>query len=121
MAKTTPKPIRKTVSFKYKNFDCYEYVKDIDNFSEYICRLIELDMKYKLLGNDIFELLEGHKLLNTLSRTSIVVDNKETSQPESKESNSVDSNKNANKNPGEESSIDFSNVPDKDISDLIDY
>ena len=53
MAKTTPKPIRKTVSFKYKNFDCYEYIKDIDNFSEYICRLIELDMKYKLLGNDI--------------------------------------------------------------------
>ena len=121
MAKTTPKPIRKTVSFKYKNFDCYEYIKDIDNFSEYICRLIELDMKYKLLGNDIFELLEGHKLLNTLSRTSIVVDNKETVQHESKKSNVDDNGVTANNDPGKESSIDFSSVPDKDISDLIDY
>jgi hypothetical protein len=36
MAKQTPKPIRKTVSFKYRNFNCYEHIKDIDNFSSEI-------------------------------------------------------------------------------------
>lgn len=56
MAKQTPKPIRKTVSFKYRNFNCYEHIKDIDNFSEYICRLIELDMMYDLLNRGKLEL-----------------------------------------------------------------
>ena len=56
MAKQTPKPIRKTVSFKYRNFSCYEHIKDIDNFSEYICRLIELDMMYDLLNRGKLEL-----------------------------------------------------------------
>jgi len=56
MAKQTPKPIRKTVSFKYRNFNCYEHIKDIDNFSEYICRLIELDMIYDLLNRGRLEL-----------------------------------------------------------------
>jgi hypothetical protein len=55
MAKQTPKPIRKTVSFKYRNFKCYEHIKDIDNFSEYVCRLIELDMMYDLLNRGKLE------------------------------------------------------------------
>ena len=53
MAKKTPTPIRKTVSFKYRNFKCYEHIKDIDNFSEYVCRLIELDMVYDLLNRGL--------------------------------------------------------------------
>lgn len=58
MAKQTPKPIRKSVSFKYRNFDCYEHIKDIDNFSEYVCRLIELDMAYDLLNRNKLEILK---------------------------------------------------------------
>ena len=49
--KTTPKPIIKSLSFKYKNYDCYEYIKDMYNFSDYICDLIRLDMEYDLLKN----------------------------------------------------------------------
>ena len=47
--KTTPKPIIKSLSFKYKNYDCYEHIKDMPNFSDYICDLIRLDMEYDLL------------------------------------------------------------------------
>ena len=47
--KTTPKPIIKSLSFKYKNYDCYEHIKDMSNFSDYICDLIRLDMEYDLL------------------------------------------------------------------------
>ena len=47
--KNTPKPIIKSLSFKYKNYDCYEYIKDMYNFSDYICDLIRLDMEYDLL------------------------------------------------------------------------
>ena len=49
--KNTPKPIIKSLSFKYKNYDCYEYIKDMYNFSDYICDLIRLDMEYDLLRN----------------------------------------------------------------------
>ncbi|MBP3931935.1 MAG: hypothetical protein J6D47_20485 [Peptostreptococcaceae bacterium] len=49
MVKKTPKPIIKSLSFKYKNFDCYEHIKDMPNFSDYICDLIRLDMEYDLL------------------------------------------------------------------------
>ncbi len=49
--KTTPKPIIKSLSFKYKNYDCYEYIKDMCNFSDYICDLIRLDMENDLLRN----------------------------------------------------------------------
>ena len=49
--KNTPKPIIKSLSFKYKNYDCYEYIKDMYNFSDYICDLIRLDMEYDLLIN----------------------------------------------------------------------
>lgn len=52
MAKgTTPKPIIKSLSFKYKNYDCYEHIKDMYNFSDYICDLIRLDMEYNILKN----------------------------------------------------------------------
>ena len=47
--KSTPKPIIKSLSFKYKNYDCYEHIKDMPNFSDYICDLIRLDMEYDLL------------------------------------------------------------------------
>ena len=47
--KSTPKPIIKSLSFKYKNYDCYEHIKDMCNFSDYICDLIRLDMEYDLL------------------------------------------------------------------------
>ena len=49
MVKKTPKPIIKSLSFKYKNYDCYEHIKDMPNFSDYICDLIRLDMEYDLL------------------------------------------------------------------------
>lgn len=49
--KSTPKPIIKSLSFKYKNYDCYEHIKDMCNFSDYICDLIRLDMEYDLLRN----------------------------------------------------------------------
>ena len=49
--KSTPKPIIKSLSFKYKNYDCYEDIKDMCNFSDYICDLIRLDMEYDLLRN----------------------------------------------------------------------
>ena len=49
--KSTPKPIIKSLSFKYKNYDCYEHIKDMCNFSYYICDLIRLDMEYDLLRN----------------------------------------------------------------------
>lgn len=49
--KNTPKPIIKSLSFKYKNYDCYEYIKDMYNFSDYICDLIRLDMEYDILRN----------------------------------------------------------------------
>ena len=49
MVKKTPKPIIKSLSFKYRNFDCYEHIKDMPNFSDYICDLIRLDMEYDLL------------------------------------------------------------------------
>ena len=45
MDKKTPKPKVKSVSFKYKHFDCYDYIKDMSNFSDYICDLIRLDME----------------------------------------------------------------------------
>ena len=48
MVKKTPKPIIKSLSFKYKNYDCYEHIKDMPNFSDYICDLIRLDMEYDL-------------------------------------------------------------------------
>ena len=49
--KSTPKPIIKSLSFKYKNYDCYEHIKDMCNFSDYICDLIRLDMEYDILRN----------------------------------------------------------------------
>ena len=49
MDSKTPKPKIKSLSFKYKNFDCYEYVKDMSNFSDYICDLIRLDMEHGLI------------------------------------------------------------------------
>ena len=49
--KSTPKPIIKSLSFKYKNYDCDEHIKDMCNFSDYICDLIRLDMEYDLLRN----------------------------------------------------------------------
>ena len=49
MVKKTPKPIIKSLSFKYKNYECYEHIKDMPNFSDYICDLIRLDMEYDLL------------------------------------------------------------------------
>ena len=49
--KSTPKPIIKSLSFKYKNYDCYEHIKDMPNFSDYICDLIRLDMEYDLLSS----------------------------------------------------------------------
>ena len=49
--KSTPKPIIKSLSFKYKNYDCYEHIKDMCNISDYICDLIRLDMEYDLLRN----------------------------------------------------------------------
>ena len=49
--KSTPKPIIKSLSFKYKNYDCYEHIQDMCNFSDYICDLIRLDMEYDLLRN----------------------------------------------------------------------
>lgn len=51
MVTKTPKPKIKSVSFKYRNFNCYEYIKDIDNFSDYVCDLIKLDMEHGLLRN----------------------------------------------------------------------
>ena len=51
MATKTPKPKIKSVSFKHRNFNCYEYIKDLDNFSDYVCDLIKLDMEYGLLKN----------------------------------------------------------------------
>ena len=44
-----PKPKIKSQTFKYKNFDCYEYIKDMSNFSDYICDLIRLDMEHGLI------------------------------------------------------------------------
>ena len=49
MDSKTPKPKIKSLSFKYKNFDCYEYIKDMSNFSDYICDLIRLDMEHGLI------------------------------------------------------------------------
>ena len=49
MDSKTPKPKIKSLSFKYKNFDCYEYIKDMGNFSDYICDLIRLDMEHGLI------------------------------------------------------------------------
>ena len=49
--KSTPKPLIKSLSFKYKNYDCYEQIKDMYKFSDYICDLIRLDMEYDLLKN----------------------------------------------------------------------
>ena len=49
MVKKTPKPIIKSLSFKHKNYDCYEHIKDMPNFSDYICDLIRLDMEFDLL------------------------------------------------------------------------
>ena len=49
MDSKTPKPKIKSLSFKYKNFDCYEYIKDMSNFSDYICDLIRLDMEHGVI------------------------------------------------------------------------
>ena len=49
--KSTPKPIIKSLSFKYKIYDCYEHIQDMCNFSDYICDLLRLDMEYDLLRN----------------------------------------------------------------------
>ena len=49
--KNTLKPIIKSLSFKYIIYDCYVYIKDMYNFSDYICDLIRLDMEYDLLRN----------------------------------------------------------------------
>ena len=49
MDSKTPKPKIKSLSFKYKNFDCYEYIQDMSNFSDYICDLIRLDMEHGLI------------------------------------------------------------------------
>ena len=49
--KSTPKPIIKSLSFKYKHYDCYEHIKDMCNFSDYIRDFITLDMEYDLLRN----------------------------------------------------------------------
>ena len=51
MDSKTPKPKIKSLSFKYRNYDCYEYIKDLSNFSDYICDLIRMDMEHGLLRN----------------------------------------------------------------------
>ena len=58
-----PKPKIKSLSFKYKNFDCYEYIKDMSNFSDYICDLIRLDMEHGLIRK-VYNLPQSQVELN---------------------------------------------------------
>ena len=84
MAKrTVPKPIIKSLSFKYKNYDCYEYIKDMSNFSDYICDLIRLDMEYDLLRN-IHKLPESivNEIKSKDNQGEIKLPNKEEEIPE---------------------------------------
>jgi hypothetical protein len=83
MDKKTPKPKVKSVSFKYKHFDCYDYIKDMSNFSDYICDLIRLDMEHGLIRK-IYNLPQSTSKLKIIE---VIEDNAETldaAQPEPK-------------------------------------
>ena len=83
MDKKTPKPKVKSVSFKYKHFDCYDYIKDMSNFSDYICDLIRLDMEHGLIRK-IYNLPKSTSKLKIIEVTEDEPETLEVTQSEPK-------------------------------------
>jgi hypothetical protein len=70
-----------SISFKQKNLHVYNYLKTKDNYSGYLCKLIEADMNNEQIDTDleakvqevVYRLLQNNNLLDNVSLKTVEV------------------------------------------------